>query len=62
LRDINRIPTICKELEDLWIKHPDLRLGQLILNVVNLDSKLYYMEDFELIAKLKLFYDNIDKI
>ena len=30
MRDPNRIPEILKELEKIWSKYPDLRLGQLI--------------------------------
>ena len=36
---------------------PDIRLGQLLLNVLK-DPELYYIEDEELIAKLKEFYKN----
>jgi len=57
MRDINRIPKICKELEELWLKCPDLRLGQLILNAFSLhngvDKRVYYMEDYEFIEELK---------
>ena len=61
MRDINRISKICKELEELWLKHPDLRLGQLILNVFSLhngvDKRVYYMEDYEFINELKISYE-----
>jgi hypothetical protein len=30
--DPARIPRIVKKLEEFWKKHPDLRLGQLIVN------------------------------
>ena len=30
MRDPNRIPIICKALEEAWSKHPDLRLGQFL--------------------------------
>lgn len=59
MRDINRIPKICKELEELWLKHPDFRLGQLILNAFSFkgDSSLYGIEDEDLIKKLKELYE-----
>ena len=38
-------------LKTLWKKYPDLRLGQLILNVLQ-DPALYYIEDAELIDLL----------
>ena len=58
MRNINRILKICKELEELWLKYPDLRLGQLILNVFSFkgDSPLYFIEDEDLIQKLEEAY------
>lgn len=58
MRDINRIDLILDRLKTLWKKYPDLRLGQLILNVIN-DPALYYIEDEELIDLLEEFYSNI---
>lgn len=58
MRDINRIDRILDRLKTLWKKYPDLRLGQLILNVIN-DPALYYIEDEELIDLLEEYYDNI---
>ena len=58
MRDINRIDLILDRLEILWKKHPDLRLGQLILNVLQ-DPALYYVEDEQLIDLLEEFYSNI---
>lgn len=58
MRDINRIDLILDRLKILWKKHPDLRLGQLILNVLQ-DPALYYVEDEQLIDLLEEFYENI---
>lgn len=58
MRDINRIDLILDRLKTLWKKHPDLRLGQLILNVLQ-DPALYYVEDEQLIDLLEEFYENI---
>ena len=58
MRDINRIDSILKELGKIWKKFPDLRLGQLILNVLQ-DPALYYIEDEELVELLEKFYNNI---
>lgn len=58
MRDINRIDLILDRLKTLWKKHPDLRLGQLILNVLQ-DPALYYVEDEELVELLEKFYNNI---
>lgn len=55
MRDVNRIDGILKELAEIWKKQPDTRLGQLLLNVAQ-DPYLYYIEDEELINKLKEHY------
>lgn len=55
MRDPNRIPHILGELEKIWKELPDLRLGQLILNVVG-DPTLYYLEDEDLIKVLRHGY------
>ena len=60
MRNKERIPVILKELETTWSKYPDLRLGQLICNVVR-DPALYYIEDDSLIEKLSEFYEEADK-
>jgi len=52
MRDPKRIPEILNQLKSLWSSYPDLRLGQLILNVVK-DPVLYYLEDEELIKVLR---------
>lgn len=31
-KDPKRIDRILKQIEEIWKKHPDLRLGQLVLN------------------------------
>ena len=44
MRDIDRIPDILRQIEHVWKHVPDLRLGQLLLNVLQ-DPQLYYVED-----------------
>lgn len=55
MRDPNRIDDILERLKDIWKTYPDLRLGQLILNVAN-DPLLYYLEDDELLNKMEEIY------
>jgi hypothetical protein len=55
-RDPARIPMILAEVQRMWLKHPDLRLGQLILNVAT-ENRLYNMEDVPLIQELQHLYD-----
>lgn len=61
MRDPNRIPIILKELENLWEKNTDMRLGQLLENYVffkgtrgdNTSVKLFYQEDDETLTLIK---------
>jgi hypothetical protein len=39
-------------IKDLWITYPQLRLGQLLINVIPIDKDLYYITDEELIEYL----------
>lgn len=57
MRNKYRIDAILNELQDIWMEVPDLRLGQLLLNVAK-DPELYYLKDEELITKLRKFYKN----
>jgi uncharacterized protein YihD (DUF1040 family) len=61
MRDVKRIPEILNELKGIWSSFPDLRLGQLILNVLN-DPQLYYMEDDEIIKCLRDHYSEVKYI
>lgn len=56
MRPKNRIDKILNELSVVWKKNPDLRLGQLICNVLQ-DPQLYYIEDDDLIDYLKKYYN-----
>lgn len=55
MRNPNRIKGILEQLEEIWSKYPDLRLGQLLLNVLG-DPALYYIEDQALMDYLKNYY------
>jgi len=60
MRDKNRIPLILKRLEELWNKHPDMRLAQLLWNIypctdyTRIDP--YYMEDEEFMSNIEKYY------
>lgn len=56
MRDPNRIDNILYELGKIWKENPDLRLGQMITNLLIPDYRLYHMEDNELIKELKTYY------
>lgn len=55
MRDVNRIDKILEQIGRVWKQYPDLRLGQLLLNVLG-DPMLYYAEDAEIVMALRDFY------
>lgn len=57
MRNPDRIPKILEDLKNIWSKNPDLRLCQLLLNLVVDGNSLYYVEDESLIQALKEMYD-----
>ena len=59
MRDLNRIDGILKQIGDIWKRQVDMRLGQLLLNVLQ-DPALYYVEDEELVRRLQNFYGDVD--
>lgn len=61
MRDPERISPMLAEVEELWKKVPQLRLGQLLGNCVDSELKLYYMEDDVLLEKLRAMYHAADK-
>ena len=57
MRNPKKISKILKEIEKIWKKNPNLRLGQLIMNVYEFQGVLYYVGDEKLIQLLKEFYE-----
>lgn len=55
MRDAKRIDVVLQEISNIWHTYPDMRLGQLICNVIQ-DPALYYIEDKDLVERLKEFY------
>ena len=56
MRDPKRIPKVLDEVKKTWEKSPDLRLGQLIDAIVSRSPHpLFYIEDEELIKRIKRF-------
>lgn len=53
MRDPKRIKRILTIIEEYWDKHPDMRLTQLIMNVLQMNEDPYYIEDDILEKKLK---------
>lgn len=55
-RDPDRIDEVLQEIERIWRKHPDLRLTQLIANVLPGQSPHYNIEDSDLLENLRRVY------
>jgi uncharacterized protein YihD (DUF1040 family) len=60
MRDVNRIEIVLDRIKELWKKYPDLRLGQLISNVIR-DPALYYIEDEDLVDLIETFYKRVEQ-
>ena len=55
MRDPGRIPEVLNALWAYWIKHPDLRLGQIVSNASSQhrsDPDPYYLEDEDLMTSI----------
>ena len=61
MRDPKRIDVILQEISVIWHKYPDMRLGQLIGNVLEGPS-LYYVEDDSLVKALKDMYEGAKEL
>lgn len=62
MRDPKRIDEILNELREFWTANPDLRLGQLVVNVVNPkvpSPEVFYVEDEEFRARLQILRNSI---
>ena len=56
MRDPNRIDQVLSEIGIIWKEHPDLRLGQIISNVLDI-KPLYVENNIEgFISKIDPFY------
>lgn len=56
MRNPERISEILNRIEKIWEQNPDLKLGQLIGNVID-PKYLYEIEDDVLISLLEKLYD-----
>lgn len=55
MRDIKRIERIMELIKKIWTHYPDLRLTQLIMNCLAMNSDPYHIEDDHLEDCLKQF-------
>ena len=55
-RDAQRIPVVLSEIQKVWEKNPDLRLGQLLMNCCPNENVLYNIEDDKLLERIREVY------
>lgn len=57
MRDPARIPRVLDALRETWEKHPDLRLGQLLMNIAGSRdlSEVWNLEDGRWLALIRAF-------
>jgi hypothetical protein len=53
MRDPKRIEPILGLIREIWYRYPSLRLTQLIMNALEMNSDPYYVEDSKLEKALK---------
>lgn len=61
MRDAKRIDATLDLLREYWMQHPDMRLGQIIVNLCQPEEPcpdLFYTEDEILMARLKVAIDD----
>lgn len=61
MRDPARISVMLNALHEVWARNPDMRLGQLLLNVANSEApcpELFYIEDEHLLRNLNKFTEH----
>ena len=60
MRDVNRIPDFLKTVEEVWRKYPDMRFGQVVVNVLGVDP--FYVEDEESKQMFKKFGEQMSDV
>ena len=61
MRDKDRIVPYMVRLTEVWKRHPELRLTQLILNVEENNPFLYYKEDEDFIGSIEEYYKKLEE-
>jgi hypothetical protein len=57
MRDINRIDNFCNELAKYWKQVPDLRFGQLIINIFgSCEKDPWFYEEDEMLKVFENFF------
>jgi len=55
MRDPNRIDEVLGALREYWVAHPDMRLGQILVNLIGAKfaADIFYVEDDTLLERFK---------
>jgi hypothetical protein len=56
MRDPARIPIILEKVQEVWLAHPDMRLGQILVNVMG-QADPFMVEDDVLLDDLNEWLD-----
>jgi len=52
MRNPSRIPKLLEAIKKYWEQYPDLRLGQIVVNMTEPGKDPFYLEDDELYARI----------
>ena len=59
----DRIATVLSELERIWKRHPDWRLGQLVSNLADwAEESVWDVEDDTLVREIQTHLSNFERI
>lgn len=63
MRHPDRIPAVLSELERIWKRHPDWRLGQLVSNLADwAEESVWDIEEDTLIREIQTHLSNLERI
>lgn len=52
---------VMEKILKVWIENPSLRLSQLLINSIDVDTNLYVVEDYDLVEKVFAFSERYNK-
>lgn len=60
MRDTRRISVMLDLLGQIWVKCPDMRLGQILVNATGHTEDMFHIEDTQVIEDLRKFLDSLE--
>jgi hypothetical protein len=52
---------VMEKILAVWLENPSLRLSQLIVNSIDVDTNLYIVEDYDLVENVSAFSERYNK-